>query len=492
VDRDVRGRSLITVARLVQSEIQGNILCGYGNSFAYGLFGFFRLKRPDAGRALLGQLLGEGDGITNAMPWARDKTPWYTRRPGQVRKPVETRNVAFSYEGLAAIGVPAEVLDAFPADYRGGMAAKADHLGDTGPSAPAGWDPGLQQGEPHLLVTITAQEQATRDRRREWLSQLEAASNGGVELVHHVDAGLLDHPKGERTFAREHFGFADGVSQPTIAARNAGPNKERGKGTPRRLGWNDVAPGEFVIGYEDEDGVVSGEELPRLARNGSFAVVRKLHQDVATFNGFLRDAAERRKVPEELLAAKIVGRWRSGAPLALAPEQDDHALTATGKKAKRINDFRYGADADGLRCPVGAHVRRANPRDALGWEGKLTKRHRIIRRGMPYGPRPQNPLEPDAIDRGLMFVCYQASIERQFEVVQARWMSDGDVFGLGSDTDFLVSAGALEGKLGIPWEGRAPTLLAPQPRFVTTRGGGYFFAPGISALGRLARGEPVA
>lgn len=481
------------MATIEQQGIQGNILCGYGNAFGYGLFAFFQIGDADAGRALLRELRSDGDGITNAVPWAREKTPWYRVKAGQAYKPAETRNVAFTYEGLLAIGVPRDVLEPFPDDFKDGMAAKAGYLGDTGPSAPTAWEAGLRPEEPHLLVTITAQKQELRDARLDWLRGLEAEAGSGVKLVA-VETELLGHPKDERTFGREHFGFADGVSQPTIAARRAGPNKGRGKGTPRRLGWNDVAPGEFVLGYPDEEGVVAGESLPRrLARNGSFAVVRKLHQDVLTFNRYLRDAAERHEdLTAELIAAKIVGRWPSGAALALAPDADDHALTATGEKAKRMNNFRYGGDGGGLKCPVGAHVRRANPRDALGWQGKLTKRHRIIRRGMPYGPPPAEPLEPDPtpVDRGLMFVCYQASIERQFEVIQGRWMNDGDVFGLGSDKDFLVSGGEPQGKLAIPWKDGPPTLLAPQPRFVTTKGGGYFFAPGISALERLANGEP--
>jgi deferrochelatase/peroxidase EfeB len=150
------------------------------------------------------------------------------------------------------------------------------------------------------------------------------------------------------------------------------------------------------------------------------------------------------------------------------------------------NDFRYAGDPDGLRCPIGSHVRRANPRDALGFGGKLTARHRIIRRGMPYGRPPDDPAVEDGIERGLMFACFQSSIARQFEIVQGRWLADGDAFGLGEDRDFLLGGEDPVGKMMV--HGDPPRLLAPRRAFVTNRGGGYFFAPGIAALRALVDG----
>jgi hypothetical protein len=176
-----------------------------------------------------------------------------------------------------------------------------------------------------------------------------------------------------------------------------------------------------------------------------------------------------------------MGRWRNGTPLTQYPDRpgpdpDPGDAAALG----RLNRFRYGGDAEGLRCPVGAHIRRANPRDALGWQGRLAKRHRIIRRGMPYGAPPPDPAVADDEERGLMFVCLQASIARQFEVVQGRWINDGDAFGLGADRDFVCGLGSAEGKMTVP--GEVPQLLHPQPDFVTTRGGDYFLVPSRSAL----------
>ena len=131
-------------------------------------------------------------------------------------------------------------------------------------------------------------------------------------------------------------------------------------------------------------------------------------------------------------------------------------------------------------------MRRANPRDSLGFRGRLSSRHRIVRRGMPYGPQAVNPLVEDGLERGLMFVCYQASIARQFEVIQGRWLADGDAFGLGEDRDFLLGGDDPNGKMLI--QGNPPRILTPQRSFVVNRGGGYFFAPGIAALHAIAAG----
>jgi hypothetical protein len=182
------------------------------------------------------------------------------------------------------------------------------------------------------------------------------------------------------------------------------------------------------------------------------------------------------------VAAKLVGRWQDGTPLIASPHRPDEALA--GDPA-RVNDFRYGDDPNGLACPIGAHIRRANPRDTDGFfGGKLSDRHRVIRRGRPYGPRlPEGALEDDGVERGLVFVCFQSDIWRQFETIQALWVDDGDPFGLGADKDFLIGEPGDNGHVGkmtIP--GRPPFIVRPQPRFVTLRGGEYLIRPSISAL----------
>jgi hypothetical protein len=209
--------------------------------------------------------------------------------------------------------------------------------------------------------------------------------------------------------------------------------------------------------------------------------------DVAAFRRWIDEQGRRFPGGPELLAAKIVGRWRDGTPLAVSPAAPDPAVPGD---PRRINAFSYAEDPTGFRCPAGAHIRRANPRDSIGFfDGRLTNRHRIIRRGRPYGPPlPPGVLEDDGQDRGLVFVCFNADIWRQFETIQTLWIDDGDPFGLGADKDFLIAEPDGDGgKMTIP--GNPPYFLRPQPRFVTCRGGEYLFRPSIGGLRALAGGR---
>jgi Dyp-type peroxidase family len=460
--------------RVDQHDLQGNVLAGYG--FHHGLFATLRVTDPAAGRDWLAEVI-DGDAVTTAVPFAADA------------KPPTTLNLAFTHDGLRALGVSAEALRSFPVDFRQGMAARAAGLGDEGPDAPARWEAGLRPGDPHVLVTMSANDEDAIAERRAAMQARAAATGSGVTIVHEQSAKVLEDHAGD-VVVREHFGFADGLAQPSIDAvaahdpsRRVGPAERPGQGTPVHAGrWKPLAVGEFVLGYADEAGVVADTPAEPLRRNGSYMVVRKLRQNVALFHRYLMDAAGEDEDEARRLAAKIVGRWQDGTPIVKSPEEP--GPERPGEEPD--NDFRYHGDEHGLRCPIGAHVRRANPRDGLGFGGQLTARHRIIRRGMPYGPPPAHPGEEDGIERGLMFVCYQASIERQFEVVQGRWLADGDAFGLGGDRDFLLGGEDPNGKMVI--QGARPRLLAPRRSFVVNRGGGYFFTPGIAALRAIARG----
>jgi Dyp-type peroxidase family len=262
-----------------------------------------------------------------------------------------------------------------------------------------------------------------------------------------------------------------------------------GDGQPAGRGrWRDVAPGEFLLGHVDEDGGLPDAPAAPFDRNGTFMVYRKLAMDVAAFRRFIAEQGERFPGGPEALAAKIVGRWPDGTPLSVSPDRPDPELVSD---PARINDFIYGDDPHGLKCPVGAHIRRANPRDADGFfGGKLSDRHRIVRRGRTYGPRlPDGLLEDDGIERGLVFVCFQSDIWRQFETIQALWIDDGDPFGLGADKDFLIGEPSGNGAGKMTIQGDPPFIVRPQPRFVTTRGVEYLFRPSISALRRLADGS---
>jgi len=448
------------------ADIQGDILRAYGNAYDHTSYAFVRIDcEPEQAQAWFSGLLAH---VTTAAPWAR--------------KPLTTLNVALTANGLAALGVSDEAIASFADEFRQGMAARAQLLGDAGPSAPREWEPGLGTGDAHVLLTINAQEAA--DHRRA-LGKMEAAmaDAGGVAVISQVDAQLLHG-------AREHFGFADGFAEPAIAG--ATEDRVAGGGVPEKHGrWRALAAGEFILGYPDEDSNVDRHRrLPSapdgpLGRNSTYMVWRKLRQDVALWRRTIAAAAERYPLGDaEKLAAKVVGRWHDGAPLETHPDGPDPSFDASANGA---NDFRYGADRDGRRCPLGAHIRRSNPRDALGNEGKLSFRHRMIRRGMPYGPPlPDGVLHDDGADRGLVFVSFQASIFRQFEGVQTPWINDGDIFGLGTDKDFLLGDGSGSGKMTI--QGRKPFFLTPQETFVVTRGGEYLFVPGISALQAIADG----
>jgi Dyp-type peroxidase family len=442
-----------TAAVVELDDLQGNVLCGYGHPCAR--YVFLRFDDADAGRRVVGAL----------APRVRSAAPWGTARPPT------TLNVAFTWRGLAALGVRAEVLASFPKEFRAGMAARADAIGDSGASAVERWDPELAPGALHALVTLYGDDAGMLAAAAASLTELLETLGPGVAEAHAVDAAAL-------AGAREHFGFRDGFSQPAIRDAVAGPTV--GEGTPLRLGrWRDVAPGEFVLGYGDEDGAPPVAPDAPFHRNASFMVVRKLRQHVDRFDAFLRAHAGANSALQHRLAAKMMGRWYDGTPLVRHPDRPGgEAVDAAG-----LNSFRFGRDRDGMRCPLGAHVRRANPRDALGWQGRLVKRHRIVRRGVPYGPPPADRAVDDGVERGLMFVCFQASIARQFEVIQGSWLNDGDAFGLGDDRDFFAGAGPPGGKMTIP--GEPPQLLHPQPELVTTRGGDYFFVPGIAALQSL-------
>jgi deferrochelatase/peroxidase EfeB len=180
----------------------------------------------------------------------------------------------------------------------------------------------------------------------------------------------------------------------------------------------------------------------------------------------------------------MVGRWPSGAPLALAPDADDPKLATA-------NDFAYHADDErGARCPVGSHIRRSNPRDSLDPDPgsdrsfEINRRHRLLRRGREYGP--PLPLEQalhgdDAAERGLHFICLNANIARQFEFVNHTWLNNPKFGELYDDADPFFAPGCFT----IP-TGGVRERVTHVPRFVTVQGGAYFFLPGLAALRSLA------
>ena len=442
-------RREVTASEIELSDIQGGVLRAYTMPAAAYLF--LRIKDVPKACRLLERTLPQ---VMTAEPWT---TP-----------PTTAMNVALTYSGLARLGLPDDVLASFPEAFREGMAARAEHLGDRGPSSPGTWD----VRDADVLVTVYATDSEHLDTA---LAEVMSEDlEDGVEPVYLQLA--LDRPTGQ-----DQFGSADGLSQPALGG--TGVEGRPGDGLPDgRGGWRDVAVGEVLLGYPDEDGTLPAAPLRPFDRNGTFVVVRKLHTDVAAFNRLL--AEEDYPGGPELLAAKILGRWPDGTPLALSPERPDPAIAGD---PSRVNNFSYGEDPLGLRCPVGSHVRRVNPRDSEGFfSGRLSNRHRIVRRGRAYG----TPMEPgrtddDGVERGLVFVSFQADIWRQFETIQSLWIEDGNPFCLGADKDPLVGGNdGSRSTMKIP--GRPPYFVRPMPRLVTTRGGAYLYQPSMGALAYLA------
>jgi Dyp-type peroxidase family len=449
--------------RLELGDIQGMALRAY--RFPFGLHHFLKIGDAGAARAWLTRVAAQ---VTSVGAIDHD--------------PDRATNVCLSWQGMAALGMPPESLQSFPEAFRQGMAAraKAGKLGDTGDSAPDRWDSPLGSQDIHVLVSLSAASadilaEADRDLR-------EGLREAGSPVIIHTEAAaLLPGPDGKLQPV-EHFGYRDGISQPSI--EGSGLPFIPGQGAVESDGsWRPLRAGEFVLGYPDEFNRVARTPSPtQLARNGTFLVLRKLHQDVARFRTFLLDRAADDPARERL-AAKMMGRWRGGAPVAISPDRDDPALA---DDASRNNDFTYAGDRKGRACPLGAHIRRMNPRAGLtGPAAGDVNRHRVLRQGLPYGTRlPPDTTADDGLPRGAIIILINADIANQFEFVQRVWMNDGNFALLSGEKDPLIGNNDGTGSFKIPHDGRIETIKTMR-NFVSTRGGEYFFMPGIQALRHL-------
>ncbi|MGZ3337643.1 MAG: Dyp-type peroxidase [Isosphaeraceae bacterium] len=373
-------------------------------------------------------------------------------------------SIALTFQGLKALGVPPKFLDSFPPEFQRGMAARAAVLGDTGESAPEHWEKPLGTPDVHAVLGIVA---PSSERLEAALAQGRKAYEGiaGVRAIWRQDCYSLPTD-------REHFGYRDGIGQPPI----------EGSGIPgNNPGEEPLKAGEFVLGYRDEMGNNLAPTPDVLGKNGSFIVFRKLRQRVAAYRKFLKTNVDSPEA-EELLAAKMMGRWRSGAPLTRCPMHDDAGVAAD---ATLVNDFMYRADDPrGLKTPIESHIRRMNPRDSevIG----IPRLHRMLRRGTVYGPPlPEGVLEDDGADRGFMYTIVVAHIDRQFEFIQKEWMNSGEFAGRGDAKDPIAGANNGTETFTIP-ERPIRRCVESMPRFVVTRGGEYAFLPGLRALKWLA------
>ena len=470
-------------------DIQGVILKGYGK-LPYASFLLLSIRKPSATRQWLKQLdINSAASATASLQ--------------------SCSNIAFTLAGLAKLGLAETKLESFAGEFYQGMCGSEHRqriLGDSGDSNPHNW----RWGGPNnpaidiLLLCYGASEEAHSRLVEQHQASLAGA---GLERIARLDASPV--PQG-----KEHFGFRDGLSQPAVAGFH---NNEPAHNT--------IAAGEFILGYRNAYGQYTDrpliepaadldDRLPQapdhpdrhdLGQNGSYLVFRQLSQDVI---GFWRSIDEHTKTAAGVsdpaarirLAAKMVGRWPNGAPLVKAADTDQPEFA-------NDNDFLYVSDDDkaGFKCPIGAHIRRTHPRDALDPEPgseraiEVGKRHRILRRGRSYGPPVASSMDAEDIlrtgdaenaERGLHFLCFNSHIGRQFEFIQHTWVNNPKFDGLYEDDDPLIGARAE------PGNNPTGTFTLPQqpvrkrvtglPRFVQVRGGSYFFMPGIRALRYLA------
>ena len=408
-------------------------------------------------------------------------------------------NIAFTSEGLAAIGLHEDNLQNFTREFREGMTTphRQRLLGDADSSAPDNWQWGGPKNETvHILLILFA---ADNDKLLAYDNTMRQQLSGqGLKEIIVLSGQQLEAN-------REHFGFKDGIGQPVIA------------GSGRRGAADDIiATGEFLMGYKNEysvfpdtpliakeqgnmnllPGDAGGSGYKDLGRNGSYLVFRQLKQDVEAFWTFMNEKTKTAEGNLDIeastkLASKMIGRWPSGAPLVKFPDKDPGVLSDD-------DDFNFSdIDKFGTKCPFGSHIRRANPRDSFEDDGpkeslRLTKRHRILRRSKLYGdPHFGSPVntKPNG-EVGLLFMCFNADISRQYEFVQYTWAGYPKFKELYNDPDPIIG---MKEKLE---EGQEQNFTIQQepvskcitgiPRFIQVRGGAYFFFPSLTAIRYLA------
>jgi len=498
-----------------RDDIQGLLRSGYGHH-TEACFLLLRIKDREAARAWL-----LAAPVTSA---AVSERPSGTDASAAAESLPETvLQVALSSEGLRALELADDIIEGFAAEFVSGMGGDANQtrrLGDVGASAPERWRWGTGPRVPHVLVLLYA----LPGHLDAWRHTIEHQCVAGFDSLACLEtANAIDF---------EPFGFRDGISQPKLDWDRRHPARDQDQLTYSNLS----CLGEFVLGYPDEYGDYTDRPLldaggdaqaalPRaedapdkadLGRNGSYLVLRQLQQDVQGFWKFLDSAAGGDPDQRERLAAAMVGRSLQGVPLVKSGDETDARDAATSKPD--LNAFTYQADPQGLRCPRGAHIRRANPRNAdlpagtrgivsrlirtLGFDAEALQRdlvastrfHRLLRRGRKYGAASlaESLAGPPGAEAGIHFICLGANLARQFEFVQNAWMTGTKFDGLTAESDPLLGPrlpapdGTRTDGYSIPQSGGPDRCVAGLPQFVTVVGGAYFFLPGIRALRYLA------
>ena len=471
------------------ADIQGFILRGYQMPMVRHFL--LTVGTPAQARTQLGRLVSgdESDApqITTAEDWHVGFGPGPQDDPaaGPRRKPDYCLNIGITWAGLVALEVEERVptlsFKSFGA-FIEGAAPRAELIGDTGASAPQKWIDCFGKGDDHVLVTLHAISPEAlngySDRLCDWFTE----GNAFREIWRQDGMALIEMQNGQHVpTSKVHLGYTDGITTPTI------------RGGPEEYPPDHQRPCEpwlFVLREEAKNYVVP--EPRQLGLNGSFAVFKKVETDVVGFEDFLQSNKDR--IDPELLAAKVLGRWRNGVPLALSPDTDS---PAGGISPEQLNDFGYvdadgAGDPKGIHCPVGAHIRRVNPRDqpvaGQGLPGGSNNSHRLIRRGLPYGPT-YDPGEPyDGIERGMLFLFINANIENQYEFVLRQWVNDSEFAGgvrlhPKSKDPLIGTQKPAESIFVIPQaNGGPPIEVTGLSSFVTTKAAAYVFLPSITAI----------
>jgi deferrochelatase/peroxidase EfeB len=435
-------------------EIQGIVLRGYTFEFVR----HFVLTIEDAGafKKFLGSLVPGGASagpltVTSAETWTE--------------KPDYTLAIGLSFAGIQALGLPAAFGNTFQYQaFKQGAVARAPIVFDTGSSAPANWVPCLApSGAPaaHAVVTLYAKDEATLESRSQTLRGM-FGQDGAARALSFGDADHFDGralPDG-----MVHFGYADGISQPNVM------------GVPRPPDKQQPVPAYEVVLRNTSEAPYPFPFPEAFGNNSSFGAFRILEQDVYGFETYLENSS----VDTELLAAKFCGRWRNGNPLELQPDAPGDPLPPD-----QLTDFDYFSDPEGLRCPIGSHTRRANPRDAESFPSSKPD-HRIVRRAMPYGPAWDASQGKDDVPRGLVGYFIGASLENTFEFIMQRWINGqnfADNFSEPQGNDPVLGANATgSSDFEYPPDGKVTGF----EEFVTTRGGLYCMLPSLPSLAWMA------
>ena len=521
------------------ADIQGLVRFGHGH-LEEARFFLLQIKDAAAARSWLAARLPPPRRPPSYAADGAEPDPTWVTTAVKDRLPATALQVAFTHPGLRALGVTDKILDEFSIEFRSGMTerSRSHRLGDVDGNAPARWDWGTGDKIPHVLVMLYARKGA--------LAAFEAKVTDAVwDKAFSLLPSLSTNDIGDI----EPFGFLDGASQPVI-------DWER---QPRRLRasrdyTNMAAVGEFLLGYPNEYSRYSdrplleaGDDPAKIlplaedepgkrdfGRNGTYLVVRDLAQDVAGFWQLLDARAQHDPKKRDQLANAMVGRVRSedavvsGSPIMPLRQESIAGVAYQADEKRRMEDlwrnqFTFDKDPDATACPFGAHIRRANPRNAdlpagtrgpiakllrtLGFDSKgphddllaSTRFHRVLRRGREYGSRltPEDAIKGKDHDRqrGLRFICLNANISRQFEFVQAAWIANPKFSGTDEGDPLLGNrrplwAGRPTSGFTRPQDGGLPCRTSGLSQFVTVRGGAYFFLPGSlrSAISPRARG----